>query len=475
MRPISSAWALATLALVVHIAISAQEQPLPDLGDRESSLLSPHEEQALGESFMMELRRTVRTVDDPIIKYFVKTNMYELAEHSDLTIVELQPVIIEAKALNAFAAPGGIIGINLGLFRFAEDVHEYSSVVAHELAHLSQKHFARRIEHSRQLTVAQLLGFLTSAAVLASGATDAGLAGIAGTYSMVERDALRYSRSQEQEADRIGFNALTAAGFDPFGAPRMFERMQYLYRGQDELTEYLSSHPIAETRVADLRLQAQDLEEKEYPPNWDYQLIRTRAIQPFVESRTAITRNPEDIEGDEIPDRYERALVLSENDRHVEAVATMKEIVEEMPNSILALSCYADLLIKAGQSLHAIELLEESLADTPDNAPLSMLYAEALNAVERHEDATRVLRRQARIHSTDSDIWFELAETAGLAQDIVEVHRARAEFYALRGQYAEAIQNLQNAKRRNDGKSFRLEATIDQRILELRDRADSDA
>lgn len=449
----------------------AQEQPLPTLGDRESAVLSPFEEEEIGQAFLMELRRTVRTVNDPILKYFVRTNMYELAEHSDLTSGKLYPVIIDAKQLNAFAAPGGIIGVNLGLFRFAEDVHEYSSVVAHELAHLSQRHFARRLDQQRQLAIAHLFGFLTSAAVLASGATDAGLAGIVGTYSMVEGEALKYSRSQEREADRIGFNALTEAGFDPFGASRMFERMGT----QDEASEFLRTHPLSQDRVADLRAQAQSAQLAEYEPDHEYQLIRVRALQRFVDTTTSSTRNPDTVTGQELHDKYELALILHQNGRHDEAIAAMQEVIAAMPTSILAVSCYAELLTKSNRVEQAIDVLEKALADTPDNAPLSVLYARALKSANEYSKATSVLQKQARILSDDVDIWFELAETAGLADDIVEVHRARAEFYALRGEYGEAISHLQHAKKKNNGASFRLEASLDQRILELRERAEAGA
>lgn len=460
---------LAVTAILGCVSAHAQEQPLPTLGDRESAVLSPFEEQEIGQAFLMELRRTVRTVNDPILKYFVRTNIDQLAQHSDLTYAKLYPAIIDAKELNAFAAPGGVIGINAGLFRYAEDVHEYSSVIAHELAHMSQRHFARRLDQQRQLAVAQLFGFLTSAAVLAAGATDAGLAGIVGTYSMVEGEALKYSRSQEREADRIGFNALTEAGFDPFGASRMFERLGT----QDEALEFLRTHPLSQDRVADLRAQAQSAQTTEYEPDHEYQLVRVRVLQNFVDTTTSSTRNPDSVTGQDLHDRYELALILSQNGQHDEAIAAMQEVITALPTSILAIACYAELLIKSRKVGDAIDVLEKALDDTPDNAPLSILYARALKSAERFSEATSVLQKQARTHNEDVDIWFELAETAGLADDIVEVHRARAEFFALRGEFGEAISHLQKAKKKNDGASFRLEASLDQRILELRERAEA--
>ena len=451
----------------------AQEQPLPELGDAESAVVSLHEEEVVGEQFLIQIRRSVRTVDDPILKYFVVSNLYEIASHSDLKVSTLRPIVIDARELNAFAAPGGIIGINLGLFIFAEDVHEYSSVIAHELAHLGQRHYARRIERQRQMTVRNLLGFITSAAVISTAGTDAGLATLFGAQTVIELDELRYSRDQEIEADRIGFNALTDAGFDPLGASRMFERMQQLYRFQaKEVNEFVKTHPVTEERIADLRTQAQDFPVREFEDSLEYQLIKVRVKHRYYASDHAAMQAANTLDGDSIQDKYDLALAYVRNGEYRKAIDNMETVINAMPNSILAISALGELLVDAEQAERAVILLEDALADTPDNAPLSMIYAKALNALNRNEEATKVLAKQARLHNEDIDVWFQLAEIAGLAKNIVEVHRARAEFYALRGQYREAIQNLQSAKRLNDGKNFRIDVTLDQRILELRDLAE---
>jgi len=194
------------VTLVLSSVVSADDTLLPDLGDRESAALSPYEEESLGRAFLMQIHRNVPTVDDPILKYFVRKNLYELAEHSDLRVANLTPIVVDSEDLNAFAAPGGIIGVNLGLLIFAHDIHEYSSVVAHELAHLSQRHFARRIDQARQLEVSQLLGYLTSAVIFAAGGTDPALAAMAVSSSLNQNLVFKYSRTQEHEADRIGLN-----------------------------------------------------------------------------------------------------------------------------------------------------------------------------------------------------------------------------------------------------------------------------
>lgn len=445
-----------------------KEVPLPELGDAESHVLSPHQEEQLGKEFMVRFRAAVPTVDDPILKYYVHRNLQKIAVHVDLKTPTLHSFVIDSEELNAFAAPGGVVGINLGLLLFAEDVHEYSSVVAHELAHLSQRHFARRLEKYREQGMKNLLGFMTSAAIIASGATDAGLATMFGTQALIESETLSYSRSQEREADRIGFNALTKSGFDPDGASRMFERMQVAYRFQDDVPEFLRSHPITENRIADVRNLSQNAPEREYQDSPEYEMMRARAMHRTFETAAEAVAAAKARSSDSVGDRYARSLAFSKAQDHDEAILEMQRIRIELPsNNIIALACLTELLIEAGRNDEAISSLEKELADTPDNAPLSMIYAKALKAAERYDEATDVLTRQSRLRRDDIDVWFHLAETAGLAKRIVDVHRARAEFYVLRGNYHAAVDNLQRAKNLNNGENYRLDVTLDQKILDV--------
>lgn len=459
--------------LVLASVVIADESLLPDLGDRESAALSPYEEESLGRAFLMQVYRNIRTVDDPILKYFVRKNLYELAEHSDLQVSTLTPIIVDSDELNAFAAPGGVIGVNLGLLIFARDIHEYSSVVAHELAHLSQRHFARRIDQARQLGVSHLLGFLTSAAIFAAGGTDPGLAAMAVSNSLNQNLSFKYSRTQEHEADRIGLNALTAAGFDPMGTVRMFERMKERFRfaSASESLYFLRTHPLTDERISDLRNQAQTAEGKEFEKSLEYQLMRVRVAHRYFDSASAAMVHAASLEGEALHEKYDLALALVRNDEELRAVELMEEVYDADPHSIVVIGCFADLLINANEGERALELVDAALANTPNNEPLSLLKADALRSLERYEDATNVVKRVVRQSSDDPDLWLKLETIAGLAQNIFEVHRARAERHALRGQFPDAIENLQFAKKKIEGKSSFLEASLNQRIQELREAA----
>lgn len=470
--------ALGLLAACAFFNVTlAEETLLPDLGDRESSVLSPYQEKKLGDQILKLVRRTVPTVKDPILKYFVRKNLFELAEHSDLNTSVLVPIIVDSEDLNAFAAPGGIIGINSGLLTFAQDIHEYSSVVSHELAHLSQRHFARRKEEAEQLNLRHSLGWLVSAAIFAIGGTDPGLAAALVNTEMNERLGFKYSRHQEHEADRIGLDTLTDAGYDPMGAVRMFVRMKEHYKYDSAITEsneFLRTHPLTDDRISDLRAYARS-EERQTWRSLEYQLMRVRVAHDSFDSANAALAHANSLTGEELHEKYDLALALVLGDEKARAVELMEDVYSAQPNSIVVIACYADLLVQADQSEQALEIVDAALANTPNNQPLSLIKVEALRKLTRYEEATSILQRIVRQSSEDVDLWFELEEVAGLAQNIFEVHRARAEQYALKGLYAEAIENLQLAKKNNDDESSILEARLNQRILELREAAEVDS
>jgi predicted Zn-dependent protease len=359
----------------------------------------------------------------------------------------------------------------MGLLLQAEDVHEYSSVLAHELAHLSQRHFARGIEEQRAQSVPTVASLLAAILVGAMGGADAGMAAISAAQAASQSSQLRYSRSREQEADRIGLSTMVRADLDPDGMARMFERMQRAYRYTRRPPEFLLTHPLSDSRVADARQQAQAYGAPRHPDSPEYAMMRARALVRYASSPQAVVTQYEKAVR-EHPDspaaRYGLALALSEAKRHDEALALGDQLFSTDPERILPLAAYADLLIKAGKYGQADRLLERGLAVNPDNAPLSMLYAQALTRAQRYDEAVAVLNRQSIVNSEDIDVWYELAEVSGLAGDIVGVHRARAEFFALRGAYERAIQHLEYARRLIDHSNGPMLARLDQRLDDFR-------
>ena len=448
---------------------------LPALGDHSSGVVSPVAERQLAQAALRQIRAGAPTVEDPILKYYVLVNVQRLTENSDLTEPVLATVLIDSPQINAFAVPGGVVGINLGLFLHARDESEYSAVIAHELAHLSQRHYARQLETSRSLAPWRMAGVLAAIAIGAMGGEDAGMAAMHGTQSLLESNTLRFSRAREQEADRVGLNTLVNAGLDPAGMARMFGRMRQAFRYVAKPPEFLLTHPLTETRIADARNQATRFGVRPASPSLDYQFMRARAQVRYADSAAAAIAEAKARQDGGDADKYALAAAFVRAGRFHDAADGTAVLWQRHPDSLLVAATHADALIKAGDADAALTLLTRQLAINPDNEPLTFLHAEALNAAGRPAQAAAVLRRHVRVHANDPDVWALLADTAGLAGDTIGVHTARAEYFALVGAHDKAIAHLGYARRLLARDDAERRAGIDQRIVDLRTEFEAQA
>jgi len=459
------------LAIIISPPAAFSSNDLPVLGDGSSSIVSPQLEKQIGEDFLRQVNAHLPTVSDAILKYYVETQLINLAQHSQLRERVLSTVLIDSPDINAFAAPGGVVGINLGLMLHANDVHEYSAVVAHELAHLSQRHFARGLEQQRMSTLPTIAGLIAAIMIGALGGADAGMAALSTAQAAAQDKRLRYSRTRETEADRVGLNTVVAADLDPQGMARMFERMQRAYRFTRKPPEFMLTHPLSETRISDARTQAMRYPARSYAPSPAFQLMRARARVHFAESDKAALRifekevrdHPEDTAA-----RYGLSLALSRAGRHDEAIAMAEQLHSTNTHNIIFIASYAETLTNAGLTDQSLPMLKRALSLNPDNPPLTMLYAQALIGAERFEAAESTLEQLSRQRKNDVDVWYELAEVAGKAGNIVGVHLARARFFELHGAYHKAIQHLEYARRLAGRTNEQLHAKLDQQIIDLR-------
>lgn len=464
-RPLNLIW----LVLLSCFAgtLSANEN-LPDLGDSESAVLSLAREQELGEIFLMAIRRSGSLVEDPILKYFVKNNLHELAEHSSLKANELTSVIVDSQELQAFAVPGGVIGIYLGLFKYADDIHEYSSVVAHELAHLSQRHFARQREHQQRSGQKQGLAWITSGIILSMIGEDIGFATMGMASAIQMRDETAYSRHQEREADRVGMTTLAQAGFDPHGAVRLFNDMQEQQRYGAEIDYFLRSHPLTTERISDLRTKAQELASKEFAPSIDYQLLKVRVANRAFASAVEALTHAQSLPGDSASEQYALALAHVRGGEYDKAISLMRPIYESEKESMIVTALYADLLIESEESEKALELINNELKNTPGIEHLAVLKARALRSLERYEEAAKTINGVLDNSPNDIHLWSEYSDLQGLGQNLVGVHTARAKVYDLQGNFPAAMTSLQLALKENNQQNNRIEQSIQQEILEIR-------
>ena len=232
---------LLACALTVAAPVCAQSE-LPDFGDASAGTISPAEERRMGEAFMREVRALLPLLDDPEVEEYVNSVGRRLASAGDASAQPFHFFVVAHDEVNAFAGPGGYIGINAGLIVASGSEGELASVLAHEMAHVTQRHIARRFEQQERSTLPVFAGIL-AAVVLGSQSPDLGQAAAAATLGAAVQTALSFSREAEQEADRVGMNVLVRAGYDPREMVGFLQKLQTSTRFSHTPPEYLSTHP----------------------------------------------------------------------------------------------------------------------------------------------------------------------------------------------------------------------------------------
>lgn len=442
---------------------------LPSLGDVSSSIVSPQQEHQLGRAWLSLLRGQISQLSDPQLKDFVESSVYRLGETSELQDRRLEFVLLDSPQINAFAAPGGIIGVNGGLFLYAQTEAEYASVMAHELAHLSQRHFARGLEAQQRMQLPMMAAMLAGIVAAAAGAGDVGMAAIASTQAAAIQEQRRFSRQNEQEADRIGLINLEKAGYDPRAMPSMFERLMRQYRYDRKPPEFLLTHPVSESRIADTRNRAEQAKAGGVTDSVRYQLMRAR-VQLIYEDTPGLAAKRFRAMLDEQPKleaaRYGLALAQIKRGQHQQARESLQPLLQAAPDDITYNLAQVELDIAASRLPEAQSRIERLMHNYPNNYPLNQARINLLMKQGRPQDAERALDELLKRRSKDPDIWYQVAEVRGLNGNTIGLHQARGEFFALVGDYDQAIEQLDFAKRRATN-NFQLASRIDARQREL--------
>ena len=371
------------------------------------------------------------------------------------------------KGVNAFAAPGGIIGVFAGLIYHSETEGQFVSVLAHELAHLSQRHFARNLQRQQDRSISNALILLASIAVAASSNNPEAV--VAGQQILTQQ-ALSYSRTNELEADRIGFLTMISAGFDPEGQPQMFEKLQALSRlsGANEL-EFLRSHPLTKRRISESRIRAQEIKGSNYKNSLEFELIKQRInIGFFKTSRQAVTQLKQEqrrakTERQKIISAYGLGLALSRDNKYSEALDEIRQALKLDPENLILQTALLEIHLNAGNGLEAVGVGKSLLEMNPSNYPISMLYARALMNQKQYDEAEEVLKTLLLKRKEDPQIWYWLAEVQGLARKIIGLHQSRAEYFYLTGNYDRSIEHLRYALELA-GNNFQLNEVLQTKI-----------
>lgn len=460
---------LTTLSLLWPQAVGAAIN-LPSMGES-SGVVSEQKEDELGRTWLRMFRQKVPPYNDPQFQAYIEQLLYDLASHSELQDFHLDVIIVNNPAINAFAVPGGVVGIHTGTLIYSNSEAELASVLAHEIAHLSQRHFARSVERQRANSIPAYAGLIAGLILAATGSGQAGMAAIASSQAAAMQNALRYSRDNEQEADRVGIATLARSNRDPAAMVRMFEHLTAATRFVgDKPPEFLLSHPLTEERVADVRNRIGDYPPRQYPESIEYHLMRARALLRLDHNpNDSIKRFKNELAGhslSRVGSRYGLALAQSAAGNYADAEETLRPLLSAEPGRLTYQLAAVGNDRLAGRYDAALSRLDNLAKSYPNNYPLRMERAETLLQADRYHDSELVLEGLAKDRPGDPEVWYQLAETSGLAGNITGVHRARAEYYVLIGVFDKAREHLSYA-RKMLGTDFKQAAIVTQRLREV--------
>ena len=471
MRQSVLALLLSSFFFVVASA-RAEELKLPKLGESSTSMFSAEYEHQLGRTWLRIFRSQVPTIDDPLLFDYMEGLIYKLVTHSQLEDRRVEVVIVDNPTINAFAVPGGVIGIHNGLLLWAQTQDELATVLAHEIAHLSQRHFSRGVEFQKKQQPLALAAMLAGLVLMATTGTDAGMAAISATQAASQDASLRYSRSNEQEADRVGMQTMVEAGMDPHAAPTMFERMLQAsrYSGGNRMPEFLRTHPLSENRIADTRNRARQYPKQIRHIDLDYQLMRARvAVQLADTPEEVVQKFQGELDGKALSREaanYGLVLALTAAGRVDEAALELDGLWSRSPDRLEYIIADAEIDMAKNKPAAAANKLAAQLEVTPGNHPLTMTYATALMKNQQPHIAEEVLVVQSRLRANDPGLWYLLAEVQGLSGNIIGLHQSRAEYFILNGILDQAEKQLNYALPLARG-DYLTTAKINQRLKDI--------
>jgi|TARA_B110000483_G_scaffold238557_1_gene315414 predicted Zn-dependent protease len=443
---------------------------LPSLGETSSSVISMDLELQIGEAWLRSFYRQTPLNRDYLLQDYIEKLVQQLKPYSQINYSDLRIVVVDNPTMNAFAVPGGVIGIHSGLLLHAGTEDELASVIAHEMAHLSQRHFARSVAAQQAMGMASMAGLLAAVVLAATAGGDAGLAMMSVAQGAAIESQLRYSRQNETEADRIGQSTLVTAGRDPKGAVRMFEKMLAATRYAGDLApEYLLTHPLPQSRVIDTETRANQYASRIYSENPSYQLMAARVKVADNETPEIALRNSGNayrLTPNSNLAKYGYTLALKDTRHYSEAMELATELLEGNQTNLVFQSLYAELLLLSDQADLALKYLLSLLTPGTQNHVITMQLADTYKAQNLFEQTADILQAHSQERPKDPIVWYELAEAYGLSGNIYELHLARSKYFELVGSFQQAIEHVRLAKRQLGDNKIE-QAVLDQRIRQI--------
>jgi predicted Zn-dependent protease len=475
---ISASQRAGTLLMAAMLAISplaAAQQNLPDLGDPSQVALSGPQERKLGETVMRNIRSSGGYLNDPEVNGYLNELGNRLVTAIPDAPFDFEFFAISDPAINAFALPGGFIGVYTGLILLTQSESELASVLGHEITHVTQHHIARSIGNQRDamlLSIAALAAAVLAAKSHSSSSGDMTQAALAGAQGLAIQSQINFTRQNEEEADRLGFERTFAAGFDPTAMATFFGRLQRAATWfEGDSPSYLHDHPETYQRIAEAQARSFTKPFRQVPDSLDFQMVRAllKSYEGTPRDAVAFFDNSlaEKKYNNEIAAHYGlvASLLRAQNFKRAQPeLATLEKLAPVHP-MIDAMA--GQVLMQSGHLVQAINRYETALARYPEKKQLIYDYPEALLKNDQAPKAASFVSQQLVRYPSDGPLHQIAARIyAAMGKQMLE-HQHQAEYYAWQGNLKGAITQFELATKARDADFFQS-SVVESRLRQLR-------
>ncbi len=449
-------------------AIEISKIELPEMGDSSGTIITPEEEKQLGEAFFRSLHSQVSINQDAEVQEYIQSIGQKLVANSDTPGNAFHFFVVLDNDINAFAGPGGYIGVNSGLILTTEAESELASVMAHEIAHVTQRHLYRAAEAAGRLSIPTAAATL-AAILLGTQAPALGQAALVAIQAGSIQFQIDFTRENEAEADRVGMQTLSESQFDPRSMPTFFERLQQStrYYGQN-IPEFLRTHPVTASRISDTRGRAEIYPYKQYPDALGYQLTKaklrvmtgTNIDETKKYFQTGLTQGTAE---QRTVAKYGMGYVALKSQRFDDAESIFQQLTTEYPDQPQYAVAIAHTAQESRNYPVALGRYEKLVKQFPNNEAIKLEYIATLLKAGKAELGRKILMSLPS-KTRQLPVYYELmAQAYGAMHQPAESHRYLAEYYYAIGQTRDAILQIRLAQK-SKGLNFHLSSILNERL-----------
>ena len=434
------------LMIIIFISISSEvySQPLPQLGDPYSEVLPISNEEILGYMSYQRLQSGNHIINDPFVVSYINYLGNLLSRNLLDDKRKYKFFIVDTDDINAFALPGGYIGINSGLLLLSKNEAQLASVLSHEISHIHLRHIAEMLANSSKNNIPLWIGILAG---MFTGNAKASMAAIQAGLGISMQQNINLIRSNELEADNLAIEIMKNSPFKTIEFSNFFNEMLNATGDIQRSLSYLSTHPMFEERIANIKNRINPNDNKIINTTEDYRYIKNILQVKYTKD---INRQIKNIKSNSTLNRYKIGLLHYKKSNYESSLNLIKDEYRINPGNIYIAVLYARNLLNIGKIDEGIIVLEKLLTLHPLNKNIPLIISEVM--VEKNLNSTRaikLLNSVSKYHSLNPVYFRILSKAYSQRDDVFNSNINLSEYYVIIGNYRLAVEVLQNTSRSN--------------------------